>query len=177
MSRAVLVDRDGTLIEDRGYAHRVEDYAPLPGAAEALARLAAAGFRIALVTNQSGIGRGYFGEDDFARFQAHLLADFRARGARIDAVYHCPHAPDAGCACRKPLPGLALRAARELGLDLAECWVVGDSAADTGLAAAVGARALLVRTGHGARADAEVEPDVPRVADLAAAAEHILGRA
>ena len=88
--------------------------------------LRAAGFGTAIVTNQSGIGRGLFSEADFARFQAHLLADFAAHGAALDASYHCPHLPDAGCECRKPQPGLLLRAQRELGADLARSWVIGD---------------------------------------------------
>jgi D-glycero-D-manno-heptose 1,7-bisphosphate phosphatase len=157
----VFFDRDGTLIEDRGYPHRLADYAPLPGAVEAVRLLRAAGFGVAVVTNQSGIARGYFGEDDFLAFQSHLERDFAARGAPIDRSYHCPHLPDAGCDCRKPSPGLVLRAARELGADLAASWVVGDQASDAELAARAGCRAVLV--GEGARsasAAVATEPDV-----------------
>jgi D-glycero-D-manno-heptose 1,7-bisphosphate phosphatase len=149
--RFVFLDRDGTLIEDREYAFKLRDYAPLPGAYEAVRELRAAGFGAAVITNQSGIGRGLFNESDFARFQSHLLADFAAHGAPLEASYHCPHSPDAGCDCRKPRPGLVLRAARELGADLLESWVIGDRDSDVELAAAAGCRA--VRIGGAARSD------------------------
>lgn len=151
MRRFVFLDRDGTLVEDREYAHALSDYAPLPGAYDAVRELRAAGFGAAVVTNQSGIGRGLFSEADFARFQAHLLADFAAHGAELDASYHCPHTPEAGCDCRKPRPGLVLRAQRELAIDLPGSWVIGDRESDVALAASVGCRA--VRIGGGARAD------------------------
>lgn len=150
MRRFVFLDRDGTLIEDRGYAHSLSDYAPLPGAYDAVRELRAAGFGAAVVTNQSGIGRGLFSEADFERFQAHLLADFAAHGAALDASYHCPHTPDAGCDCRKPRAGLVMRAARDFAIDLPGSWVIGDRESDLALAASVGCRA--VRVG-GARSD------------------------
>jgi histidinol-phosphate phosphatase family protein len=170
----VFADRDGTLVRDAGYVYRVEDYERLPGAAEGLARLQAAGYGIAIVTNQSGIGRGYFGESDFARFQEHLVADFAAHGVTIEASLHCPHLPDAGCGCRKPAPGLLERARVELAADLARSWVIGDSPSDAELARCVGARAVHVLTGHGVARRAEIPPDVPVVADLQAAADCVL---
>ena len=151
MRRFVFLDRDGTLIEDREYAHALSDYAPLPGAYDAVRELHAAGFGTVVVTNQSGIGRGLFSEADFARFQAHLLADFAAHDAALDASYHCPHKPDDGCDCRKPRPGLVLRAAREHAIDLPGSWVIGDRETDVGLAASAGCR--VVRIGGGARDD------------------------
>ncbi len=168
MSRAfVFLDRDGTLIEDRGYAHQLADYAPLAGAYEAVRALRAAGFGTAIVTNQSGIARGRFGEADFARFQAHLLADFAAHGAAIDASYHCPHLPDAGCECRKPRPGLLLRAQRELGANLARSWVIGDKESDVELARAAGCAAVLLSPAGAKRADgAALAPDVLAAARL-----------
>jgi D-glycero-D-manno-heptose 1,7-bisphosphate phosphatase len=147
--RFVFLDRDGTLTRDHGYTHRVEDYALLPGVVEGLRRLAQAGYHLAIVTNQSGIGRGCFGEDDYQRFRAHLEADLAARGVRIEATYHCPHRPDEGCACRKPAPGMLLRARDELGADLAASWVVGDQERDVGLAEHAGCRgAVRVGPGH-----------------------------
>jgi D-glycero-D-manno-heptose 1,7-bisphosphate phosphatase len=157
----VFLDRDGTLIEDRGYHFELSDYAPLPGAYEAVRALRAAGFGTAIVTNQSGIGRGLFSEADFARFQVHLLADFAAHGAELDASYHCPHTPDAGCDCRKPRPGLLLRAQRELGADLAASWVIGNEESDVGLARAAGCAAVQIG-----------EPGVP---DIRAAVALVLG--
>lgn len=138
MSRFVFLDRDGTLVRDTGYPHRAEDYELLPGVASALRRLAGAGFRLVIVTNQSGIGRGYFGEAEFARFQGRLLADLERAGVHVEATYHCPHLPDAACRCRKPQPGLLERARDELGASLASSWVVGDSARDVALAARAG---------------------------------------
>jgi histidinol-phosphate phosphatase family protein len=140
VSRFVFLDRDGTLVRDTGYPHRDGDYELLPGVPAALRRLADAGFRLAIVTNQSGIGRGLFGEADFERFQARLLADLAAERVRIERTYHCPHRPDAACACRKPSPGLLWRARDELGADLAASWVIGDGDGDVGLAARAGCR-------------------------------------
>lgn len=140
MSRFVFLDRDGTLVRDTGYPHRDADYELLPGVPAALRRLADAGFRLAIVTNQSGIGRGLFGEADFERFQARLLADLAAERVYVERTYHCPHRPDAGCDCRKPSPGLLIRARDELGADLARSWVIGDGEGDVGLAARAGCR-------------------------------------
>ena len=140
MSRFVFLDRDGTLVRDTGYPHRDADYALLPGVPAALRRLRDAGFRLAIVTNQSGIGRGLFGETDFERFQARLLADLAAERVQIERTYHCPHRPDEGCTCRKPSPGLLWRARDELGADLAASWVVGDGPGDVELAARAGCR-------------------------------------
>jgi D-glycero-D-manno-heptose 1,7-bisphosphate phosphatase len=141
----VFLDRDGTLIEDRGYVHALADYAPLPGAFEAVCALRAADFGIAVVTNQSGIGRGFYSEADFARLQAHLFADFAAHGAPLDASYHCPHLPDAGCDCRKPRPGMIRRAQQDFAIDLARSWVIGDQESDVGLARAVGCASVQLR--------------------------------
>jgi D-glycero-D-manno-heptose 1,7-bisphosphate phosphatase len=162
MRAFVFLDRDGTLIEDRHYAHALADYSPLPGAYDAVRALRAAGFGTAIVTNQSGIGRGLFSEADHARFESHLLADFAAHGAPLDAAYHCPHRPDAGCDCRKPRPGLLERARREHGIDLAASWVVGDQESDVELARNAGCAA--VQIGADARADG-----VPVAASLLAA--------
>jgi D-glycero-D-manno-heptose 1,7-bisphosphate phosphatase len=165
--RFVFLDRDGTLIEDRGYQFELADYSPLPGAYEALRELRAAAFGLVIVTNQSGIGRGYFSEADFQRFQSHLLADFAAHGAPLDASYHCPHRPDAGCDCRKPRAGMVLRAARELAIDLGESWVIGNEDTDVALARTVGCRA--VRVGGGDRGDG-----VPVAADVLDAVRRFL---
>jgi histidinol-phosphate phosphatase family protein len=140
VSRFVFLDRDGTLVRDTGYPHRDADYELLSGVPAALRRLAEAGFRLAIVTNQSGIGRGLFGEADFERFQARLLADLGAERIQIERTYHCPHRPDAGCDCRKPSPGLLWRARDELGADLGASWVIGDGEGDVGLASRAGCR-------------------------------------
>ena len=174
--RYVFLDRDGTLVEDVGYGHREEDYHLLPGVTEALLRLRDAGYRFAIVTNQSGIGRGYFDHTDFERFQELLLADLAAAGIEVDQTYVCPHHPDDGCPCRKPAPGMLERARDELGADLSRSWMVGDSARDVGLAHNAGALGLLVLTGNGREEQSRLPADAAGrvVADLAAAADTIL---
>lgn len=176
MSRFVFLDRDGTLVRDEGYTHRLEDYALLPGVPEGLAKLRAAGFRLAIVTNQSGIGRGYFDEAAYRAFESHLEHDLAAHGVAVERSYHCPHRPDAGCDCRKPAPGLLRRAQRELGAVLEESWVVGNGESDVALALRAGCRGA-VWVHPGAKApDPSRFPDVPRAADLASAAALILER-
>jgi len=150
VSRYVLLDRDGTLVRDDGYTHRIDDYELLDGVVDGLRTLALAGYRFAIVTNQSGIGRGYYGEDDFARFQEHLARDLAREGIAIDATFHCPHVPEAGCSCRKPAAGMMVRARATLDIDVASSWMIGDSERDVGFAAAAGlAGAVLVRRDGG----------------------------
>jgi D-glycero-D-manno-heptose 1,7-bisphosphate phosphatase len=173
--RFVFVDRDGTLILDHGYMHEIREYDPLPAAIEGLRRLQEAGFGIVIITNQSGIGRGYYTEDDFRAFQDHLVRDFAAKGVRIDASYHCPHAPEAECACRKPATALLERARKELGASLPDSFVVGDRASDIEMGRAAGCQAILVLTGWGREARAEIPPGVPVADDLLDAARQILG--
>jgi len=170
----VFLDRDGTLLEDPGYLNRVEDYVLLPGVIEGLRALSEAGYGLVIITNQSGIGRGYYGEADFRRLNDHLLSDLAAHGIRIDATYFCPHRPDEGCSCRKPETGMLEQAERELGVRLPASWVIGDHPSDIELARRAGCRAILVLTGHGAAHRAEVAPEVPVVADLRQAAQIIL---
>ncbi|MCP5056064.1 MAG: HAD family hydrolase [bacterium] len=138
MNRFVFLDRDGTLVRDPGYVHCIDDYELLPGVVDGLRQLQAAGWKLAIVTNQSGIGRGFFEEQDFQAFQKHLIDDLAAQGVRIEATFHCPHAPNDGCSCRKPAPGLLERARDELGAALLDSWMIGDSARDGEAAAAAG---------------------------------------
>lgn len=173
MSRFVFLDRDGTLVEDRGYVHRLEDYRLLPGVADALRRLADAGYRLGIVTNQSGIGRGYFTRDDFDRFHAHLLDDLARQGVKIDGTWLCPHAPAEGCGCRKPAPGLLYQARDAAGAELAQCWMIGDGARDAEAARAAGcAGAVWI-----APPSEAVPDDVGHAADLAEAAAQVLAGA
>lgn len=154
--RAVFLDRDGVINVDRGYVHRVEDFHFVPGSDQAMLRLQSAGWRLVVATNQSGLARGLYSIDDYERFTAHLRHRLDALGVHIDAVLHCPHLPDAAltayrrrCDCRKPGPGMLLRAARRLSLDLAASVMVGDRLNDVlaGRAAGVG-RCVLVKSGH-----------------------------
>jgi D-glycero-D-manno-heptose 1,7-bisphosphate phosphatase len=177
-SRFVFLDRDGTLVRDVGYPHRLDDYELLPAVVEGLQLLRAAGFRFAIVTNQSGLARGIFAHADYERFQRRLLADLAAEGIRVEATYMCPHLPDLGCDCRKPSPAPLFRARDRFGVDLPGSWTIGDHVGDVALAANAGCRGILVLTGHGVEeqrrlGDTPVDAVVP---DLLAAARHILQR-
>ena len=188
MRPAVFLDRDGTLNRElEGALARTNQLELLEGAARSAARLAAAGFALVVVSNQSAVARGWCGLDEVRTVNAELARSLAAAGAPLAGVYVCPHHPDAGpppyrrvCACRKPAAGLLRRAARELGLDLARSWIVGDALRDLYAGRAVGARAVLVRTGKGEREAARLvelgEPAPVLCDDLAAAAEHILAQ-
>lgn len=169
LREAVFLDRDGTLIEEVHYLAHPEQVRLIPGAAEAVRRLNALGALVVVVTNQGGVARGYFPEARVAEVHAHLAAVLAGHGAKVDAFYYCPHHPTEGadpyrqvCECRKPKPGMLYAAARDLGIDLARSWMIGDKPCDAGAGRAAGCRSLLVRTGHGAHL-----PDA--VDDLAAA--------
>ena len=142
--RFVFLDRDGTLVRDRGYVHRIEDYALLAGVVPALRSLLAAGFELAIVTNQAGIGRGLFDEAAYHAFEAHLEADLARQGVAIAASFFCPHHPDAGCACRKPAPGLFHAAEAALGADLGASFGIGNEPRDAEAAIAAGCRGAVL---------------------------------
>lgn len=174
---AVFLDRDGTLIEDRHYLRDPDQVHLLPGAADAVRRLNAAAIPAVVVTNQSGIARGLLTEADYAATARRLDELLAARGARLDGHYHCPHLPDVTgpCDCRKPGPLLYERAARDLDLDLAASWWVGDRERDLGAADRLGGRAILLLTGAGL--DESRQPgEAPRpvAVDLLTAVAHIL---
>ncbi len=178
---AVFLDRDGTLIAERNYLCRPEDVVLLPGAAEAVGRLNRAGFRVVVVTNQSGVARGFFGLEQVDRVHRHIDRLLARHGAVIDAYYVCPHHPAAGeppwrrdCACRKPKPGLLLQAAAAMHLDLSRSFMIGDKLADVEAGRAAGCRPILVRTGYGAAELARSRGDVETVADLPAAVRLVL---
>lgn len=171
MNRAVFLDRDGTLIVDRGYLKDPGEVALLPGVPEALRKLKAAGCLLVVVTNQSGIGRGYFTHDDVLRAQARLEALLAEEGVILDGHYYCPHGPDEHCPCRKPAPGMLQQAARDLTIDLAASAMIGDKASDAeaGMAAGCGRN---FRIGAAEEGGAAYE----MVSDLPEAARRILDR-
>lgn len=138
LRRAVFLDRDGVINRDHGYVFRRQDFEFVEGVLAACAVLAARGLALVVVTNQSGIGRGMYAEADFLRLTDWMKARFAAAGAALAGVYHCPHHPDEACDCRKPAPGMLLRAARELRLDLARSALFGDKASDLQAAHAAG---------------------------------------
>lgn len=177
--RVVFLDRDGTLVHDRPgfYLRRPEQVRLYRNAAEALKLLRSAGYRLVVVSNQSGIGRGFLDRPRLARIHARLKAELRRSGAGLDGIYYCPHRPDDGCRCRKPSPLLARRALKELGLTLRGSAVVGDKRADVELARRLGVASVLLRTGHGrdqrARYGRRLKPDHD-ARDILAAARWIL---
>ena len=154
--RAVFIDRDGTISEEVGYVNHPSRYRVFPFAAEAVRALNDAGWLAILVTNQAGVARGYFKEELIGEVHKILQDELARDGARLDAIYYCPHHPSVGeppyrldCDCRKPKPGLILRAARDFRLDLARCWMVGDRYGDSELARNAGTRSAFVLTGYG----------------------------
>jgi D-glycero-D-manno-heptose 1,7-bisphosphate phosphatase len=175
---AVFLDRDGTIIDDPGYVHRVEDVAIYPWSADALRLLKRGGFAIVVITNQSGVARGLYPESAVQAIHAHLTEALAHGGAVVDAWYHCPHHVDAvdeayrlDCDCRKPKPGMLTRAAAAHGLNLARSVVVGDRWSDVAVARAVGAAGVLVRTGVGAAEERTPEPGLTADAILPTLAE------
>jgi D-glycero-D-manno-heptose 1,7-bisphosphate phosphatase len=186
--RAVFLDRDGTINEDVGYPGRYDQVRIYPYSFEAVRKLNAAGLAVVVITNQSGVGRGFFTEGELRVLHDRMLADFAAAGALIDAVYYCPHfagssspAYDIDCACRKPFSGMARRARKDLDLDLEGSYMVGDKVEDVRFALNAGARPILVLTGYGEASrevlrregiePAHVAPDLGEAADWILARE------
>ena len=165
----IWLDRDGTIVDDPGYLDDPQQLRLLPGAAQAVARLNGAGGFVALVTNQSGIARGLMTQAIVDRIHAALQRQLARAGARLDAIYLCPHLPpedgaEEACDCRKPRDGMVRQALREHPeLNGLAAYAIGDKVADIGLARAVGARAILVRSGDGAAAEAELRARGERV--------------
>jgi D-glycero-D-manno-heptose 1,7-bisphosphate phosphatase len=187
---AVFLDRDGVVIEDSHYLGDVDRVRLVPGAAAAIAALNRAGWVVVVVTNQSGVARGLFTLDSVGVVHDHLAALLTQHGATIDDFRFCPHHPEAElaefraeCDCRKPKPGMLHQAARELGLDLAASWMIGDRVSDLEAGARAGCRTALVRTGYGAAVNvAELDREALHLelvaADLAEAVKKLaLGRA
>lgn len=147
--RYILLDRDGTIIVERHYLSDPAGVELLPGTGEGMRRMAQLGYRFIVVTNQSGLARGYFDEPTLEAIHDRLRELLAAEDVTLDAVYYCPHLDDHGCDCRKPLAGMAKRAAADFDIDLSQTIVIGDKCADVGLGRAIGAATILVRTGHG----------------------------
>ena len=176
MHPALFLDRDGVIIENRAdYVKSIAEVEFIPQALEALARLATRGHHTVIVTNQSAIGRGLLTQATLDAIHAYVLEHITAAGGRIDGIYVCPHHPAEQCECRKPAPGLFLRAAHELDIDLSASVMIGDNLTDVLAAQAVGAKPILVSTGLGAAQQLSVvNGSVVRCHDLAHAVETLL---
>ena len=148
--RAVFLDRDGTISRDVHYCRRVEDFEILPSVPRAIKLLNECGFEVVVITNQSGVARGYFTEETLLQIHRHMRHELAECSARVEAIYYCPHHPDDRCQCRKPEPGLLLRAAEDLGIDLARSFMIGDTESDIKAGKAAGCRTVLVTNGSNA---------------------------
>lgn len=182
LRRAVFLDRDGTINVEKDYLFRPSDFEFIPGAPQAIARLKQAGFLVIVVTNQSGVARGYFTENEVHCLHDYIQRELNRFDCAIDAFYLCPHHPEHGqgtykidCSCRKGQPGMLLQAASDHGIDLSRSFMVGDKIADVEAGRAAGCRAILVRTGYGTTEAEKIEAhDAVIVNDLVQAADYIL---
>ena len=174
--RAVFLDRDGTILVEKNYLADPDQVELIPGAAEGLRQLADDGYLLVVVTNQSGIARGMYGEAEYRAVDARMRDLLEREGVSIAASYHCPHHPEFSgpCACRKPGTQLFERAIRELTVDPTASWLVGDRVRDVEPAVRLGARSVLVQTGYGAEEAALAPQGIPVAHDLNGAAALIL---
>jgi D-glycero-D-manno-heptose 1,7-bisphosphate phosphatase len=180
--KLVILDRDGTINAEReDFVKSPDEWQPLPGALQAIARLNHAGWHVVVASNQSGLGRGLFDVAALNAIHARMHKLLAAEGARVDAVFFCPHSPDEACQCRKPLPGLFEQIGERYGMELRGVPAVGDSLRDLQASAAVGCEPHLVLTGKAAIYRTQALPDTfapgtPMHEDLAAFAQHLLER-
>ena len=180
--KLIVLDRDGTINQDRDdYVKSTDEWLPIDGALEAIARLNHAGWHTIVATNQSGLGRGLFDMSMLNAMHMKMNQMLARHGGRIDAVFFCPHAPEDNCNCRKPLPGLFEQIAERFGVDMKDVMVVGDTLRDLQAGAVLGCKPHLVRSGKAATLSAEQIEDICRQvpgtrvhADLAAFAEHLV---
>jgi len=182
-SAAVFLDRDGTINEEVGYLDRLDKLRLLPGAGEAVRLINRSGMKVVVITNQSGIGRGLFDEVFVGAVHAEMSRMLGEAGAVIDGFYFCPHHPTEGiggyrrsCSCRKPAPGLLLRAASELAIDLSRSYMIGDMAKDVEAGQRAGAKGILVRTGYGKDMEAGSSAPDHIASDILDAVRWILGQ-
>jgi D-glycero-D-manno-heptose 1,7-bisphosphate phosphatase len=171
--RFVLLDRDGTITVERNYLSDPDQVELLPQVGAGLRRMTQTGLGLIVVTNQSGIARGFFDEQRLEEIHARMNQLLNAEGVQLDGIYFCPHTPEGDCECRKPRPGMVQRAAADFGFDPKQCFVIGDKPCDIDLGHAVGATTLLVRTGYGAEVESAGQSTAHEIVDdlLAAAAK------
>ena len=157
MTAAVFIDRDGVIVEDIGFVHKIEDFKLIQNAIEGLKLLK--DYKLFIITNQSGIGRGYFKLEDFFNYNNRVLKELQKHRIKIEKIYYCPHKPEDNCECRKPKTKFLKEAENEFGINLKESFVVGDRKSDFEMGRDAGCRTILVLTGNGMNAKNDVNPD------------------
>jgi len=178
--QAIFLDRDGTINLEKDYLYSIEEFEFIPGAAEAVSLLNMAGFFVAVVSNQSGIARGYYTEEDVEKLHRHISAEIKKRGGRIDAWLYCPHHPSGRgshalpCRCRKPLPGMLHQAEKLFDIDLSSSIMIGDKLSDIEAGIAAGCLPILVRTGYGISEEERLPEGVAVYDDILEAARSIV---
>lgn len=175
LKRAVFIDRDGTINDNgaEGYIHKKNDFKFLPKVVTALKKLSKTDYKIIIITNQSGIGRGFYTEADMTALHRHMMRELKKFGVRVDAIYHCPHSPDAPCRCRKPAPGMVYDAVKDFDVSLNDSWMIGDSDKDVLVGREVNMKTIKI--GERMSAEHKVEPHY-YVADLSEAINVILNK-
>jgi len=171
MNNAIFLDRDGIMVEDPGYVHKLEDFKLIPNAVEGLKLLK--NHKLFIVTNQSGIGRGLYRLEDFLKFNKHFIDVLKKHRIKIEKTYHCPHTPEENCECRKPKIKFLKEAEKEFGINLKKSFVIGDRKSDFELGKNAGCKTIHVLTGNGMNAKNDVKPDY-FAKDLLDAAEWII---
>ncbi len=178
--KLIILDRDGVINQDSdAYIKSPDEWIPIPGSLEAIAKLNREGYTVAVATNQSGLARGYFDLQTLSAMHRKMETLLSDLGGQIDAVFYCPHGPDDGCNCRKPQPGMLNEIGERFQANLKKVFYVGDTISDIKAAKAAGAKPVLVRTGKGAKTELQLDEhgfkDVPVHHDLASAVDVILG--
>jgi D-glycero-D-manno-heptose 1,7-bisphosphate phosphatase len=176
LHKVVLLDRDGVINEDSDdYIKSPQEWEPIAGSLEAIGLLAQHGFRVVVITNQSGVARGLFSLDVLGQIHDKMERSIEAHGGKLEGIYYCPHGPEDFCECRKPKPGMFNQVANDLGLNLAGVPAIGDSYRDLEAARSAGASPILVQTGKGMRTLARhPDPNAPVFSNLYEAVQHIL---
>ena len=147
--KSIFLDRDGVINKEINYLHKIEDFEFINGVFEACQYLKRLDYKIIIITNQSGISRGYFTERDFQIITNWMLAEFKKKDIKILDVFHCPHLPDSNCNCRKPMPGMLLKAKYKHNIDMQSSWLIGDTEVDIIAANSSGiTNTILVKSGH-----------------------------
>lgn len=173
MRKAVIFDRDGVLVEDIGYHYKIEDFKLIPNVVEGLKLLK--DYLLIIVTNQSGIGRGYYTMKDFENFNSHLIQELKKHNIKIEKTYICPHKPEDNCECRKPKAKLIKDAEKEFDIDLSKSFMVGDKKIDVQMGHNAGVKTILVLTGNGMKEKENAKVDYV-ASDLVCAAKWVLSK-